>query len=135
VPFRIVVAKELRKNIERNFVIDPNKIVAQSYTEATEKQKNLGLIIVDDNGTKFYFAESNLGKSITAGNKAYADQARKYLLNYYTDSIVLNDVLVAAGAELVDEVAEADIDLSPERVDKTTILELLTKKTEERNAS
>jgi hypothetical protein len=135
VPFRIVVAIESRENIERNYVIDPNKIVAQSYTEATEKQKNLGLIVADDNGTKFYFAESNLGKSITAGNKAYSDQARRYLLNYYSDSIVLNDVLVAAGAELVDEVAEADIDLSPERVDKTTVLELLTKKTEERHPS
>lgn len=130
VPFKIMVGSETKENITKNHTIDPNKILALSTTEIDVKQKNLGIIVADENSTKFYFAESNLGKSITAGNTPYSEQARKYLLNYYTDSIILNDVLVAAGAELVEDVANADINLSPEAVDKTTILELLTKNPE-----
>lgn len=87
--------------------------------------KNLGIIVADDTSCRFYFAESNLGRSITARGRDYVEQARKYLLNYYTDSIVLNDVLVSAGAELVSEAKDADIDLTPEAIDKTTILDLL----------
>jgi len=46
-------------------------------------------------------------------------------LNFYTDTLVLNDVLLAAGAELVKTADEADIDLSPESIDKATIIGLL----------
>lgn len=130
VPFQIVVAHDSRENLEKNYVIDPNKIVALSNTEATTKQKNLGIIVADKEITKFYFAELNLGNRISSRVNTYTDQARKFLLNFYTNSIVLNDVLVAAGAELVDIAGEADIDLSPESLDKTTILEMLTEKTE-----
>jgi hypothetical protein len=125
VPFKIVVTRETRGNVEKNYTIDPNNIVALSSTSIKTKMKNLGIIVADDKSTKFYFVESDLGKAITTRGEAYSEQARKYLLNYYTDSIVLNDVLSAAGAELVGNVADADIDLSPESIDKTTILDLI----------
>lgn len=125
VPFKILVAHEKPANIENNYTLDPNNIIAQSNTVIDVKMKNLGIIVADENNIKFYFAESDLGQSISARGTEYAEQARKYLLNYYTDSIVLNDVLVAAGAELVDEVSDAEIDLSPESIDKTSILALL----------
>lgn len=125
VPFRILVASEPKSSIEKNHTVDPNNIVALSHTAIDTKMKNLGLIVADENSTKFYFAESDLGRSISARGAAYSEQARKYLLNYYTDSIVLNDVLVAAGAELVEEPGEDVLDLSPEAIDRTTILALL----------
>lgn len=127
VPLKILVASEGKSSIEKNHTVDPNNIVALSNTAIKVKMKNLGIIVADDNGTKFYFAESDLGKAISARGQAYTEQARKYLLNYYTGSIILNDVLVTAGAELVNNVGDADIDLSPESIDKTTILNLLKK--------
>lgn len=124
-PFKILVAHEQPVNPRTHYMVDANKIVAQSNSVMDVKQKTLGVIVADDKNCKFYFAESDLGRGRSAGRTVYAEQARKYLLNFYTDSIVLNDVLVAAGAELVTDIAEADIDLSPEVVDKTTILALL----------
>jgi hypothetical protein len=47
-------------------------------------------------------------------------------MNSYTNAISLNDVLVQAGAELVDDVADADIDLSVEAIDKTSLIALLS---------
>lgn len=128
VPFKVLVAHEKPVNPQTHYTVDPNNIVALSNTTMKVKQKNLGIIVAEETGCKFYFAESDLGGGISARGHAYAEQARKYLLNFYTDSIVLNDVLVAAGAELVTDVAEADIDLSPESIDKASILNLLQKK-------
>lgn len=128
VPFKILVAHQKPARPTTHYTVDANKIVAQSNSIMDVKQKNLGIIVADEQSCKFYFAESDLGRGITARGQDYAEQARKFLLNFYTDSIVLNDVLVSAGAELVTDVAEADIDLSPETIDKTAILNLLTGK-------
>lgn len=125
VPCKILVAHEKPVDPTTHFTIDPNNIVALSNTTIQAKQKNLGIIVADEHGCKFYFAESDLGNSISARSGGYTEQARKYLLNFYTGSIVLNDILVAAGAELVDTIEAADIDLSPESIDKTSILNLL----------
>ena len=128
VPFKILVAHQKPIKPTTHYTVDPNAIVALSNSVMDIKQKNLGIIVAEETGHKFYFAESNLGGGISARGHEYSEQARKYLLNYYTDSIVLNDVLELAGAELVDDVAEADIDLSPENIDKTSVLNLLVAK-------
>src|SRR5579883_502126 len=125
VPFKILVAHEQPVDPTTRYTINPNNIVAQSSTTINVRQKNLGIIVADDTGCKFYFAESALGASRSARAGGYTEQARKYLLKFYTNSIVLNDVLAAAGAQLVGSAAEADIDLSPESIDKTSLLELL----------
>ena len=125
VPFKILVTQENRQNINNNYTVDPNKIVALSNSVMDVKQKTLGIIVADENSTKFYFSEAEFQKGISSRHNQGAEQARKFLLNYYTDSIVLNDVLVAAGATIVEEMGEDVIDLSPEAIDKTTILDLL----------
>lgn len=130
VPFKIVVGKESRDIMEKSHTIDPNNIVALSNSVIEVKQKTLGIIVADEESTKFYFAETEFQKGISSRHTAAAEQARKYLLNYYTDSIVLNDVLALAGAEIVDGPTDGALDLSPEAVDKTTILDLLVKKEE-----
>lgn len=130
VPFKILAAHQKPVSPTTHYTVDPNSIVALSNSVMDIKMKNLGIIVAEETGHKFYFVESNLGKGISARGHEYTEQARKYLLNYYTDSIVLNDVLESAEAELVDDVAEADIDLSPESVDKSSILSLLVAKEE-----
>lgn len=133
VPFKILVAHDTKENVERNRTIDPNNIIALSNTEMSVKQKQLGIIVADEESTKFYFAESDAGRGITSKTTDHTEQARKFLLKNYTDSIVLNDVLVAAGAIIIDtDPLEADIDLSPEVVDKTTIINLLQPSEEEK---
>ncbi|HEY0753785.1 MAG TPA: hypothetical protein VGD98_07480 [Ktedonobacteraceae bacterium] len=125
VPYKIIVAQQKPVNPTTHYTVDPNKIVALSSTTIQVRQKNLGIIIADETGCKFYFAEADLGSSRSARGGGYVEQARKYLLKFYTASIVLNDVLAAAGAELVADVTEAEIDLSPESINKTSILDLL----------
>lgn len=125
VPFKILVAHQVPARPNQHYTVDPNNIVAQANSVMDVKQKNLGIIVADNNSCRFYFAESNLGRGNSARGNAHTEQARKYLLNYYTDALLLNDVLIAAGAELVESPADADIDLSPEAIDKDSIIALL----------
>ena len=125
VPFKILVAQETRDMVEKNYTVDPNKIMALTNSVIDVKQKTLGIIVATDDSTRFYFSETGFQNNISSRHTNAAEQSRKFLMNYFTDSIVLNDVLEAAGATIVDEPGEGVIDLSPEAIDKTTIIDLL----------
>lgn len=141
VDFKIVVARAMgRREWKKNYVINPNEMIALSNSKIDQKQKVLGLIVSKKGKNTFYFAESYMGRSITSGSSEWSDQARKYLLNYYENAISLRDVLEKAGANVVSEkfaeekygekecIVEPviDIDLSPEQLGKDTIIRLLS---------
>ena len=129
VPISIFVAQNAVKNMKENYMVDPNSVVAVSQSSIDKKQKVLGLLVVNTIGNKFYFSDIYLGNSITSSNSEYAKHARKYLLNFYKNSISLNKVLELAGAELIkDPEVEGGlipIDLSPDKLEKDSIIKLL----------
>lgn len=124
VPFKVMVGTKDDKQFEKNYMINPNNVVAVANTEINQRQKVLGITQVYDNACRFYFAESILGKSIASGNTDYVNHARKYLISFYKNAPLLNDILLSAGAILTDK-NECDIDLSPEAIEKDTIINLL----------
>jgi hypothetical protein len=125
VPYKIIVAQEKLKDLPRNYMIDPNNILVSANCEINCRQKMIGLALTDDKKSRFYFCETQIGNSITSNNNDYSEHARKYLFNFYGNSISLNEILVNAGAMLVDKAEDCDIDLSPEKLEKDTILNLL----------
>lgn len=128
VPFKILAASEKVASLGENYMVDQNNIKAVAETEINEHEKMLGLIISTTTGSRFYFAETYLGGSITSSNSEFIENARKYLLSFYENTIELKDILEKAGAKFVKDVEKCDIDLSPEALEKDTILNLLTKK-------
>ncbi|MCC7574574.1 hypothetical protein KO361_03195 [Candidatus Woesearchaeota archaeon] len=124
VPYKIVVGKENSKNMSENRMVDPNNIVAITNSEIKHKQNIIGLLTTNGDKTRFYFAETSIGNTITSGLGNVANWSRKYLLNYYTNSINFKDILIKAGAKLVEK-EKCEIDLSPENIDKNTFIDLL----------
>jgi len=127
VPMKIIVAKEEAKNIKANYMVNPNNIVAVANTKIDKHQKILGLLITQTNGSRFYFAETNLGRSITSFGSIFVKHSRQYLLDFYRNTISLNDILENLDCELVKDKNECDIDLSPENLEKDTIINLILK--------
>jgi hypothetical protein len=125
VPYKILVAKEAVKDFKNNYMVNPNNIVAITNSVINQKQKIIGLLVTAMTGNRFYFAETSIGKSITSGSSKFVTHSRKYLLDFYENTIALRDILVKAGAEVVSEKEEADIDLSPETLEKDSILTIL----------
>ena len=125
VPFKILVAKGKTSSFKKNYTVNPNDVVVTTNSVIDEKQKVLGLLVTSKTENRFYFAEINVGKSITSRETDYTKHSRQFLLDYYDNTIGLRDVLVKAGAEIVSEKADADIDLSLETLEKDSILGLL----------
>lgn len=133
VPFHIILGYESNGNfIERGrqvshqYMINPNSIVCKTKSIISEHQKILGILMSDTDGCRFYFSESYLGNNRTSKANKYTLQARDSLIKAFRNPISLNDILVKAGAKLVSK-DKCDIDLSPESLEKDTIINLFKK--------
>jgi hypothetical protein len=143
VPFKLFVAKHRITAIKQNYMVDPNYVLATVNSSITKRQAILGLIV----GQTLYFTQVSLAQIRSAHNTNYTELSRQYLVNYWTNTISLREILEKAGAKIVSEkvyyenifnsISEKfdttehkyniDIDLSPESLEKDTIINLLRK--------
>ena len=125
VPYKIIVANEAVKNWKENYMVNPNNVLSIAKSTISVKQKILGLIVTTAANCKFYFAETSLGNSITSSGADFIKHSRSYLFAYYKNAITLNKLLEKAGAKMVTDAEKCDIDLTPEKLEKDSILKLL----------
>lgn len=125
VPFKIIIAQEKPKSFGQNYTVNPNNIITIAKSKINKPQKMLGLLVTTALENKFYFVESSIGKNITSSNSELTEKSREYLSKYYMKAIEFNDILKKAGGIIVANAKEADIDLSPEKIEKDTILSLI----------
>jgi len=126
VPYEIVVAQAAPGKFGKNYTIDPNDIVCFVGSKIDNKQKILGIVEPVPGGSRFYFSETSIGKSITSSRAAGTINARQYLVDFYTDTLSLNKILLQSDAQIVENEEEYDISLSLEKIEKDTILNLLS---------
>jgi len=125
VPYKILIAEEKPRKSFHSYMVNPNKIQCVTKAEIKHKQRILGIVKITNNECRFYFSETALGKSITSRENDYSLTSREYLQHYTTNMITLNDVLEMAGAEITSKKQNNSIDLSPETLQKDTIIGLL----------
>jgi len=130
---KVLVAHETPGNFDNNYMVNTNNIIASANININQKQNVLGLITNVDGGNRFYFANINLGNRISGRNNEQTTHAREYLKSSLVSSVKLDEVLALAGANIVTEKPEDKefIDLSPELLDKTTIIDLIQKEEKE----
>lgn len=126
VPCKLFVANEHPKSLDKNYMVDVSNIVASCNIEVENKQNMLGLVISVNDENRLYFSNSSIGDSISIRNPDMAEKARNYLISNCLSPVGLESVLFMAGAKIVHEKPEGEyLDLSPEAIDKTTIIKLL----------
>ena len=124
VPFKIIVAQEKAETpLKNNYMIDPNNVLSVANSVMDQRQKVLGLLISSKDECRFYFTETYLGKSISSFNNEFVTNTKKYLVDFYKNTIDFKDILEKSGAVLVKDKEDCDIDLSD--LEKDTILNLL----------
>lgn len=126
VPFKIILAKEEISDFKEDYMVNPNNVVSIAKSNINQRQKILGLLVTTTNECRFYFSETYLGLSISSSNSEFVKNSRQYLFDFYKNAISLNDVLVKAGAKIVKKKDKGVIDLSPENLEKDTILNLIS---------
>ena len=125
VPFKLFVARETAKTLNHNYTVDPNNVLVSTPIMMTQKQQVLGLLMKMDAELRFYFTSVSIGKTRTSSKNKHTNHARTYYMNRFTHPIELKEVLERAGAKFVDGPDKADIDLSPQRLEKDTIIKLM----------
>lgn len=128
IPCKFLIGCEKVKNLKRNYMINPENILASAQVKLTEKQNILGIVVPGKEDHRVYFCNVSIGKSITSGYSPTTTKTREYYLARFTNPIDFNSLLAVAGAEIITEKPIDDteyIDLSPEALDKTTILDLV----------
>ncbi len=123
---KIMAAHEKPNKFKKNYMIDVNNLIASANINITKKQNILGLIVNIDGENRVYFANVSIGNSITSAKNEQSKYARKYLVGSMVNSLDFREMLSIAGATVVAEKPDGDhIDLSPEMLDKTTIIDLI----------
>ena len=138
-----------------NYMVDPNKIISKFNMKITpdKRQITLGMVKADEKTKRFYFNDFAVGASGAVSTRnEYTLGALSYMTAYNEVQVTLNELLKEAGANIintptvvvkkaeayldeagkpqiryVDETVSADIDLSIENIDKTSIIELFSK--------
>ena len=128
VPLDIFIAKERISNINHNYMVDPNNVIATVKTKIPNKQIVLGLVVTSKYKNTFYFNQTGLGNSIASSNNKYTQQTNDYMFAYCEHAPTLNELLEKAGCILVTDKKECEIDLSPEALEKDTIMNLISKR-------
>lgn len=138
-----------------SYMVDPNKIISKFNMKITpdKRQITLGMVKADEKTKRFYFNDFAVGASGAVSTRnEYTLGALSYMKAYNEVQVTLNELLKDAGANIintptvvvkkaeayldeagkpqiryVDETVSADIDLSIENIDKTSIIELFSK--------
>jgi len=125
VVFKFFVANEKTKKLDKNYMVSPNNIILSCNVETDQKQMILGLVVSVDGENRLYFSNTSIGNSITSGANEISTKARNFMVASCVGAINLEIILAMAGADIVSEKPEEEyIDLSPEALDKTTIIDL-----------
>lgn len=124
---KIIAAHEKVKRFGENYMVDVNNIIASANVKISKKQNILGLIINIDGENRVYFTNVSVGNSITSSMDDNSMHARNYLIGSTTNTIDLREILINAGAIVVDEKPDGEFnDLSPEMLNKETLINLIT---------
>ena len=125
---KILVAKEAPRKFGANYMVDPNHIVASANISITRKQTILGFVVSVGGKTRFYFGNISVGRSISASKNPTMTHTRIFLTEFMTNAINLNEILDKAGAEITTARPKEGndfIDLSPDNLSKTSLLDLM----------
>ena len=129
VDVKMLVAHEKPEIFGSNYMVNVNNIIATTNINITKKQNILGLAVNTENENRFYFANVSIGNSITSTNNKQSAYVRKYLIKSFINSIDLQEILKLAGANIVTEKPDCEyVNLSPENLDKMTIINLIKEK-------
>lgn len=125
VPFTIMAGNG-KGSIDKRHVINPNEMIAGAHSTMAHRGRTLGIVIATGTTTRFYFAETGMKGVTSVRADGLTDVIRRALVHESMSGLDLREIFVDAGAVFVDSAADADVDLSPEVLTKSTIVDLLS---------
>ena len=120
--YKIVIGKG--SNVNRDYMMDPNKVFVDIKTESVQKQTVLGMIIPKKDKQCFVLLNFGAGSANVSGYGETTDLATKALTEEWFEPFSFNKLIKELGAEVVDVKEDADHDFSLDSLEKDSFITL-----------
>jgi hypothetical protein len=121
--FKVIIGKG--SDIDKKYMMDPNKLLAEMKTETVGKQTALGIMIPEVEQQSFILLNFGSGSSSVSLNANTSKLLTKGLYQQWKNPLSLNELLVELGATLTDYKEEEGItDLSLDTLEKDTLIKI-----------
>lgn len=124
--YKIIIGKG--NDITTKYMMDPNNLFMEAKCKSVGKETILGFILPEEGGERqsFVLLNSSIGNLPVSGNSPAVQLAITALTEEWTGNpMTFNDLIMLLGAEIVSEKEEADVDLSLDKVEKDSFVNLL----------
>ncbi len=109
--------------VNKNYMMDPNKLFADIKCVSIQKQTILGILIPD--GERQSFVVINIGGgNVRVSNSELSNQARISLIQEWSNPLSFNKIITLLGAQIVKDKENADVDLSLDNLEKDTFIKI-----------
>jgi len=131
IPFTFIIAKEtassITKNEFKNYLIDPNNLIATINLDIKKSARTIGNAVVSRENKSLQLTLLNLtfGYSRTLRRSGHLETLIKSTINSTKTLLSLYELLNKIDIIAVDRKEDADIDFSPENLTKETFIKLL----------
>lgn len=133
VEYKIVIGKG--SDVTRDFMMDPNKVMADIKTQSVQKQTIIGLFMNELNGVSFTLINCGAGDARVGGDSESAQIATLAFKEQFTHNLTLNKLLHTLGVNVTQDPGEADVDLSINVLRKDTFLDLFSEPAKQEEAA
>lgn len=124
---KIFVASACPEKFNKNYVVDPNNIIATANITLDRKESVIGLLAGRDKTSIVILFHTNVGGSVSSTSRKETVLTKEYLIQRANTPILLENIITLAGGIIIRDKSNEDfIDLSPEVLDKSTILKLIS---------
>lgn len=120
--YKIVIGKGSK--ISKDFMMNPNKVFAEVQTKGVQKQMILGLLSQDGDQNAFTLLDFGAGSLQVSGMGRNTKKFLTAAKEQWTNPISLNDVIEVLGWETVEDVQDADVDLSLDALERDTFVKM-----------
>jgi hypothetical protein len=111
-------------SVDRNYMMDPNKVWFSSDTESISKQSIVGLIYKEDKKYCAIALNLSTGNNRVSYNNEVSSLFIRALCQQYKNSFYLNELITECGGIIMDKPEDADVDLTPSKLEKDTIINI-----------
>ncbi len=118
--YKIIVGRG--SDMSRQFMMDPNNLVAEVKTESVQKQMVLGMILPEGDQQAFVLMNFGSGNAHVGGYTATAQLATKALYEQWRTPLSFNYLIGLLGGEEVEDPAEADFNFSLDSLEKDSFI-------------
>lgn len=130
IEYKLLIASEKPQSFTRNYMVDPNKLIATIPMVIKSRQESIGLVKSVKGVSSFVFSAGSDGVNCTSRTSDVSTNVRNYLSASRNLQLNLIDYMKKAGAVFVEELSEEVVDLSIESLERDTIIKILEKQNE-----